>query len=190
MHHPKQGPDRFREGLTARFIAAGLCGLPDFALRTNAYSTGKEEWVALGKGSGRIGKVRHERRWLSTQWSPLRRDKTTFVSSTETNVHGDALFFLVMGPSLRQWLAVGGWWRLVAVGGGWRGWWSLRLSLRAVLSKKKKKSGFLRTALECGIADRRVARPKVAAEGVRHLTMLLLPHPEGPTNATVEPGST
>ena len=46
-----------------------------------------------------------------------------FVTPTETNVHRDALCFTVMGPSLLQRLAVGGWqlaavggWRLVAVG--------------------------------------------------------------------------
>ena len=47
----------------------------------------------------------------------------------ETDVHRDALFLRVTGPSLLQRLAVGGWWRL-AVGGGWRlvavgGWWRL-----------------------------------------------------------------
>ena len=56
-------------------------------------------------------------------------------------------------------LVAGGWWRLV-VGGWWRlvvgGWWRLAvggplgLSLRAVLSKKKKKkSRSLRTPLAC-----------------------------------------
>ena len=49
------------------------------------------------------------------------------------------------------WLAVGAWWRL-AIGGGWRlaavgGWWSLGLSFRSVLHRKKM--GFLRTALVC-----------------------------------------
>ena len=60
----------------------------------------------------------------------------TFVTPTEKNAHGDALCFMVMGPSLLQklavggswWLAVGGWWRLVV--GGWRrlvvgSWWGL-----------------------------------------------------------------
>ena len=54
-----------------------------------------------------------------------------FVTPTETNAHGDALYFVVMGPSLLQiggwWLvAVGGWqlavgdgWQLLAVGGPW-----------------------------------------------------------------------
>ena len=51
-----------------------------------------------------------------------------FGPPTETNVHGDALCFNVMGPSLLQRLAVGGW--RLAVGGGWRlvavgGWWRL-----------------------------------------------------------------
>ena len=31
------------------------------------------------------------------------------VTPTETSVHGDALCFMVMGPSLLQKLAVGGW---------------------------------------------------------------------------------
>ena len=54
------------------------------------------------------------------------------MSPTETNVHGDALCFTIMGPSLPQRLAVGGdWWRL-AVGGPWG------LSLRAVPNGKKK----------------------------------------------------
>ena len=53
---------------------------------------------------------------------------------TETNVHGDALCFMIMGPSLLQRLVVGGWWPLAAVR-GWRfvvrgrlavgGWWQL-----------------------------------------------------------------
>ena len=62
---------------------------------------------------------------------------------TATNVHGDALCFMVMGPFVLQRSTVGGWrrlvvcgWRLVAVG-GWR-------SLGAVL--KQKRSAFLRTA--------------------------------------------
>ena len=69
------------------------------------------------------------------------KPKQTFVTPTETNVHGDALCFMVMGPFLLQRLAVVGrrlvvgcWWlvglaldgwRLVVVG-GWRlvgGWW-------------------------------------------------------------------
>ena len=58
------------------------------------------------------------------------------VLPTETNVHGDALCFMVMGPSLLQRLAVGGWWLAV---GGWRlavgGPWGV--SLRAVLDKKE-----------------------------------------------------
>ena len=85
-----------------------------------------------------------------------------FITPTETNVHGDARCFMVMGPFLLQRLAVGGswqlvvggwwrlavgcWWRLVAVGGGWwrlavGGGWRLvvggpwGLSLRAVLNK-------------------------------------------------------
>ena len=38
---------------------------------------------------------------------------------TGTNVDGDALCFMVMGPPLLQRLAVGGWW-LVVVGSSWR----------------------------------------------------------------------
>ena len=56
-------------------------------------------------------------------------------------VHGDALCFMVLGPSQLQRLAVGGWrlvvgsgWQLAAVGSGWRlavgGWWSLEAVLR------------------------------------------------------------
>ena len=55
-----------------------------------------------------------------------------FVTPTPTNDHRDALCFLVMGPSLLQRLAVGGWQRLAAVG-GWRlvvgGGWRLALSV-------------------------------------------------------------
>ena len=57
-----------------------------------------------------------------------------FVTPTDTNVHGDALCFMVNEwqdtrhrSTIEQWLAVGGGWRLVAVGGwqsavggGWR----------------------------------------------------------------------
>ena len=46
------------------------------------------------------------------------RGEKIFVTPTEMKVHGDALCFVVMGPSLLQRLVVGGW-RLV-VGGGWR----------------------------------------------------------------------
>ena len=52
-------------------------------------------------------------------------ESESFGTPTETNVHGDALCFLIMGPCLLQRLAVDGW-RLV-VGGGWQlvvgGWW-------------------------------------------------------------------
>ena len=47
-----------------------------------------------------------------------KKESETFVTPTETNVHGDALCFLVMAPSLLQSLAVDGWWRLAV--GGWR----------------------------------------------------------------------
>ena len=62
----------------------------------------------------------------------LKGEKKTFATPTETNVHGDALCFMVMEPSLLQKLTVGGWWRL-AVGGWWRlaavgGWWGLVVS--------------------------------------------------------------
>ena len=71
---------------------------------------------------------------------------------SEANVHGDALCFMAIGPSLLQRLAMadGGWWwlavggrRLVAVGG----WWSLGAVLKG-LCLTKKKSGLLRTALQ------------------------------------------
>ena len=39
----------------------------------------------------------------------LRDKNKTFVTPTETNVHGDAFCFVVMGPPLLQRLAVGGW---------------------------------------------------------------------------------
>ena len=69
--------------------------------------------------------------------------KKTFVKATEKNGHRDTLCFTVMGPSLLQKLAVGGW--RLAVDGGWRlavgGWWPLG----AVLSQKN--SAFVRTAL-------------------------------------------
>ena len=59
------------------------------------------------------------------------KGKKTFVTSKETNVHGDALCLMVLGPSLLQRLAVGGGWWGLAVVGGWRlaavggGWWGL-----------------------------------------------------------------
>ena len=93
-------------------------------------------------------------------WPPQSRgggggEKKRSETPTESNVHGDALCFMAMGPCLLQRLVVGGWrlafgggWRL-AVGGWWRlavgGWWSLGLSLRAILNKKKPE--FFRTAL-------------------------------------------
>ena len=67
---------------------------------------GAREGHGTGQGGGGAG--------LS-----FRGRKKTFVTPTETNVHRNALCFMVMGPSLLQRLAVGGWWRL-AVGGGWR----------------------------------------------------------------------
>ena len=71
--------------------------------------------------------------------------KKRFVTPTETNVHTDALCFMVKTWARHKttetvlnngWqLAVGGGWRLVAVGGTWWvavcGWWSLG----AVLNK-------------------------------------------------------
>ena len=72
-----------------------------------------------------------------------RGNKKHFVTPTETKVHGGALCFVVMGPSLLRRLAVGGW-RLAVGGGWWRlaavGRWRLvvpwGLSLRAALSQK------------------------------------------------------
>ena len=75
-----------------------------------------------------------ERLAKGDQGCPQEGGKKTLVKPTETNVHGDALCFMVMGPSLLQRLAVGGWrlvgiggWLLMAVGrwqlvavGGWR----------------------------------------------------------------------
>ena len=88
-----------------------------------------------------------------------------FITPTETNVHGDALCFMVMGPSLLQRLAVGGW-RLAAVGGWWElavggGWWRLavsgRWSLGTVLqgcpSHKKKNLGSSGQPWGRGIGD-------------------------------------
>ena len=75
-----------------------------------------------------------------------KKKKRTFVTPTETNVHGGSVCFLVMGPSVLQRLAVGSWWWLAAVGGwrlvtvgGWRlvafgGGWRLAGSLGAVLN--------------------------------------------------------
>ena len=48
----------------------------------------------------------------------LRGTTRTFLTPTETNVHGDALCFMIMGPPLLQRVAVGGGWRLAV--GGWR----------------------------------------------------------------------
>ena len=74
------------------------------------------------------------------------------------NVHGDALCFLVMGPSLLQRLAVDGWWRFAAVGGwrlaaicGWRlvavgGGWRLVIP-RGCPEGLSLESEFSRTAL-------------------------------------------
>ena len=56
------------------------------------------------------------------------RGGKTFVTPTETNVHGDALCLMVMGPCLLQRLVAGSW-RLVVVGSWWLmafgGWWWL-----------------------------------------------------------------
>ena len=97
------------------------------------------------------------------QGCPCVRKKGGFVTPTETNVHGDALRFIVKAWARHKtaervlsngWrlvavggLAAGGWWWLVvwrlAVGGGWRwavgGPWGL--SLRAVLKKTKSSDG-------------------------------------------------
>ena len=76
--------------------------------------------------------------WLSGPPGPggPSGERKAFVTPTETNVRGDALCYMAMGPALLQKVAVGGW-RQLAVG-GWRrlavgGWWSLG----AVLNKKK-----------------------------------------------------
>ena len=47
-----------------------------------------------------------------------RKKRKAFVTQTETNVHGDTLYFMVKGPSLLQRMAVGGGWRRLLVGGG------------------------------------------------------------------------
>ena len=70
-------------------------------------------------------------------------ERKGFVTPTETTVRGDALCLMVMGPSLLQRLAVGGWrlavggwrlavgeWRRLVAVGGWPlavggGWWRL-----------------------------------------------------------------
>ena len=119
-------------------------------------------------------------------------EKKGFVAATEMNVHGDALCFTVktLGKTqdhrngVEQWLAVGGWWRLVAVGGwrsavggGWRrlatdggwqlvvggGWrWLAVVGGRWGLSGKKKQ--LLRTALPAAGAPPppRALRPHMA----------------------------
>ena len=53
------------------------------------------------------------------QWGSLRGKETLGPPkrNTKTNAHGDALWFLVTGPSLLQRLAVGGW--RLAVAGNW-----------------------------------------------------------------------
>ena len=73
------------------------------------------------------------------------RGEKDLRNADETNVHGDALCFLVMALSLLQRLAVGGW-RLVAVGSRWRlavgsGWrlavggpWGLSLTQKNLAS--------------------------------------------------------
>ena len=102
---------------------------------------------AGGEDSAKPGHVPEERdsacqrgsRASTLPWPGLslgeNKEGKRFVTPTETNVHGDALCSVVMGRSLLQRLAVGGW-RLVAVGGWWRlavgGWWSLG----AVLDEK------------------------------------------------------
>ena len=63
----------------------------------------------------------------------LQRKKKTFATPTEKSVHGDALCFMVTGPSLLQRLAVGSVWRLVGVGG----WWRLAVGGRWGLSSEK-----------------------------------------------------
>ena len=70
-----------------------------------------------------------------------KRKERGFLTPTEPDVHGDALCLIVMGPFLRQRLAVGGW-RLAAVA-GWRqlavgGWWSLGAVLKGFHEPKKK----------------------------------------------------
>ena len=87
------------------------------------------------------------------------KGKEKFCNAIETNVHGDALCFMAMGPPLLQRLPAGGWWwlaavggwRLVAVGSGWLlasvgSWRSLGAVLKGCPSQKKK-TGFLKTAL-------------------------------------------
>ena len=92
-------------------------GPPARALVPAAHSVGQR---AEGQGAGPWGR--------GGAGLPLRGGKEkTFVTPTERNVHGDALCCLVMGLSLLERLAVGGWrlvvvsgWQLVVVGGGWQ----------------------------------------------------------------------
>ena len=78
--------------------------------------------VGGGEGGGEIGQtvsLKRKNKPNHVLKAVLKGKMKTFVTPTETHVHGDALCFLVMGPSLLQRLVVGGWWQL-AVGGGWR----------------------------------------------------------------------
>ena len=118
-------------------------------------------------------------------------------------------WWLAVGGGWR--LAVGNW-RLVAVGGGWRrlvaggwwrlvvgGWWRLAVdgswrlavggplgrSLRAVLSKKKKKSRPLRTPLRRAGDMRRACTQWKAVSAKDKMDS-----PERPVHAAMEPMST
>ena len=96
-----------------------------------------------------------------------KRKRKGFVTPTKTNVHGDALCFMVI-LFFKGWrLAVGGWWLVAVVGGWWLavgGWRRLaavgswQLVVRGAVLKgcpeQKKKSGFFRRALElCDAAN-------------------------------------
>ena len=101
-------------------------------------------WGMSGASTGHVRGMRSTYTGLRRSRATLKGEKKGFVMPTETNVHGDALCFMVKtwattetalnngwrltapgGWRLR--LAAGGGWRLVAVGGWWLvavgGWW-------------------------------------------------------------------
>ena len=86
-------------------------------------------WASRETPTVRITPEKSQRQARS--WTGLSfRRRQAFVTPTETNVHGDALCFMVNKWARHKttetvlnngWrlVAVGGWWRLVAVGGWW-----------------------------------------------------------------------
>ena len=107
-----------------------------FACNTHHGTIGTVENMVQKSAEARVGQganllfwhMENEKSKFGTEPSLRRKKRKGIVTPTEMNVHGDASCFAVTTwarhkPSIEQWLAVGGGWRLVVCG-----WWRLAVA--------------------------------------------------------------